>query len=259
METPNFDQFLDQNAWLRPNHGPRYGQLYRHFSSAIREHILGPGTQLPPERELAQLAGISRVTVRKAISKLAQDGLVIQRQGAGSFVSEDKSDTRLEHVLSSLTSFAQYMRQRGLTPDSHVLGTGLHPPRPAEIVALGLGAGEQVARVRRLRTASGTPMAIETSSLPADILPDPAQVSLSLYDVLDASGTRPVRAIQRINAHSIDAADATLLGLLVGSAVLQIDRTGYLANGRPIEFTTGLYRSDIYDFVAELRIDRRAV
>jgi GntR family transcriptional regulator len=65
----------------------------------------------------------------------------------------------------------------------------------------------------------------------------------------------PTRAIQRVTALNLSPSDADLMKLPEGSAVLQIVRTGYLASGRPIELTRGLYRSDIYDFVSELRLD----
>ncbi len=98
-------------------------------------------------------------------------------------------------------------------------------------------------------------MAIERSSLPTDILPNPELVMTSLYTVLRDRGLAPVRAIQRITAVNLAAQESRLLNLPEGAAVLRIDRTGYLASGRPVEFTRGLYRSDIYDFVAELRLD----
>jgi len=257
MDESDFTQFFDPGQWLQPSRGPRYEQLARHIGAAIRNAALAAGTQLPPEREIAALADVSRVTVRKAIARLVEDGLVEQRRGSGSYVRDLGGEQKLEHMLSTLTSFTDYMRRRGIEPDSRVLSAGLFAPDPTEMVALGLGAGDTVARVRRLRTADGTPMAIEASSLPADILPRPEEVGTSLYEVLGRYGRAPVRAMQRINARSITDPDATLMGLPVGSAVLKIDRTGYLQSGRPIEFTTGLYRGDIYDFVAELRLEHR--
>ena len=98
-------------------------------------------------------------------------------------------------------------------------------------------------------------MALEWSSLPQDILPEPDRVETSLYDVLRARGNASTRAVQRITAVNLAPADAQLLHLPEGAAVLRIDRTAYLPTGRPIEFTRGLYRSDIYDFVAELRLE----
>jgi GntR family transcriptional regulator len=240
-------------TWYREGRGPRYLQLYRHLAAAISAGTLEPDSQLPPERDLADIADVSRVTVRKAVAQLVTDGLVEQRRGAGSFVRS--AAPRLEQSLSRLTSFTEYMASRGMTSTSQLLGRGLFPPMPDESMTLGVPASDRIARIERLRSADGTPMALERSSLPADILPNPELVQTSLYTVLRERGLAPVRAIQRITAVNLAATEAALLNLPEGAAVLRIDRTGYLSSGRPVEFTRGLYRSDIYDFVAELRLD----
>jgi GntR family transcriptional regulator len=245
--------FFASVAWYRDGRGPRYVQLYRHIAAAIADGRLDPGSQLPPERDLAELAGVSRVTVRQAVAQLVADGLIDQRRGAGSFVRAQ--GPKLEHTLSTLTSFTDYMLARGMTSSSVVLARGLFVPTPDESIALGIPQTEPVARVERLRSADGVPMAVERSSLPVDILPAPEKVETSLYALLRETGGAPTRAIQRISAVNLAADEARMLNLAIGAAVLRIDRTGYLPSGRPIEFTRGLYRSDIYDFVAELRLD----
>jgi GntR family transcriptional regulator len=250
-QEPHMNVF-DPNEWFRPGRGPRYQQLHRHIAAAIRAGTLAPNDQLPPEREIAELADISRVTVRKAVALLVEEGLIEQRQGAGSFVSS--GSPRLEQSLSSLVSFTETMQARGMTATSVVLSQGLFPPTPDEMMALGLATHDKVARINRLRSADGKPIALENSSLPRDILPDPSKVSTSLYDQLRKSGNAPTRAMQRVTAINLSPADAEKMQLPEGSAVLQIVRTGYLASGRTIELTSGLYRADIYDFVSELRL-----
>jgi GntR family transcriptional regulator len=152
-------------------------------------------------------------------------------------------------------SFTEYMRQRGKHSTSTILNRGVFTPNPDEQIALGLPGSDRVSRVDRLRSADDMPLALEWSSLPNDILPNPNVVETSLYDVLRALGTAPTRAVQRITAVNLIGADAQLLKLSDGAAVLRIDRTAYLPSGRPIEFTRGLYRSDVYNFIAELRVD----
>ena len=247
---------FQMSAWFRVGRGPRYEQLYRHIAAAIGIGALPPATQLPPERDLAEIAEVSRVTVRKAVARLVEDGVLEQRRGAGTFVRAPHA--KLEHSLSALLSFTEYMRQRGKTSNSRILRHGLFLPNPDEQIALGLSGGDRVARVDRLRSADNVPMALEWSTLPTDILPNPDRVRTSLYDVLRASGTAPSRAVQRIAAVNLTGTDAELLSLPEGSAVLQIDRTAYLPSGRPIELTRGLYRSDIYDFIAVLRLETTA-
>ncbi|MBL4810964.1 MAG: GntR family transcriptional regulator [Rhodobacteraceae bacterium] len=242
-----------QDKWFRQGRGPRYLQLYRYIAAEIGAGRLQADSQIPPERELAQLAGISRVTLRKTVARLVEDGLIEQRRGAGSFVR--MPGPKLKQSLSRLTSFTEYMQQRGKTSSSQVIASGHFQPTPDEQVALGIASGDLVARIERLRSADGTAMAIERSSLPQDILPHPEQVETSLYTVLRRSKNAPVRAVQRITAVNLALSDAQMLDLPEGAAVLRIDRTAYLDSGRPVEFTRGLYRSDIYDFVADLRLD----
>lgn len=244
-------ELFGPESWYRPERGPRYTQLYRHIAALIRSGALEPDAQLPPERDLAEIADVSRVTVRKAVAQLVEEGVLEQRRGAGTFVRP--GPVRLEQSLSRLISFTEHMEQRGKTSSSQVLKRGLYPPRPEEQMALGISSGQSVARIERLRSADGQAMALEWSSLPEDILPDPFVVETSLYAVLRARGHAPVRAVQRVTAVNLEPDQAQLLNLSPGAAVLRIDRTAYLASGRPVEFTRGLYRSDIYDFIAESR------
>ncbi|MCF2870668.1 GntR family transcriptional regulator [Octadecabacter sp. G9-8] len=244
---------LDPTQWYRDGRGPRYKQLHRHIRGLVSSGDLAAEDQLPSEREIADRAQISRVTVRKAIAELVADGLIEQRHGAGSFVRA--SSNRFEQSLSSLVSFTENLQARGITSASRVLLKGLFRPTPTEAMVLGLSPHHQVARINRLRSGDGVPMALEYSSLPEDVLPRPDKIDLSLYELLRARGTAPTRAIQRVIAVNATAPVADLLDLAEGAAVLQIERTAYLASGRPIEFTSGIYRSDIYDFVSELRLD----
>ena len=244
---------IDQKDWYKPKHGPRYQQLHRYLADQILSGDLQPNVQLPTERLFAEKAQISRVTVRQAIAKLVSDGLVEQRRGAGSFVLPQAQ--KLEQSLSSLVSFTETMQARGKSSESTVLSHGMFTPTPDEVVSLGLGSGVRVARIERLRSSDGMMMAIEESSLPENILHQPEKVKTSLYAVLRAEGRAPTRALQRVTAINLTAKEARLLKMAEGAAALKIVRVGYLASGRPIELTRGIYRSDIYDFVTELRLE----
>lgn len=241
------------DAWHQPGGGSRYLQLSRHIAAAINEGRLEEGYQLPPERDLAELGNVSRVTVRKAVSELVESGLVEQKRGSGSFVLG--AAPRTEQSLSSLVSFTENMQARGRTSTSKLLNRGLFVSTPDEMMALGLSPNQRVARLERLRFADSTPMALEVSSIPSDILPDPEEVTKSLYEVLRKKGQAPSRAIQRVTAINVPSDKVQLLGVPENTALLQISRTAFLDSGRPIEYTLGLYRPDIYDFVAEIRPD----
>jgi len=244
--------FLRPDGWLGKDSGPRYVQLRRRLEEAINTGLLQPNSSLPPEREIADLTDLSRVTVRKAIQELVKKGVVVQRQGSGSFVRE--AEPKVEQSLSHLTSFTADMRRRGLDTTSKWLERGVFLPSPEEVVALGLASDASVARIYRLREAGGRPMALEKAALPLDILPNPLDVTTSLYALLEQHGNRPVRAVQKISAVNLEKPECDLLGVPEGTAGLSIQRTSYLESGRVAEFTQSLYRGDAYDFVAELRL-----
>lgn len=245
-------EFLRPAGWLAEGGGPRYVQLRRRLEAGIGSGVLPPNSSLPPERELAEITDLSRVTVRKAIQELVRDGLVEQRQGSGTFIRVPVA--RVEQTLSHLTSFTEDMARRGMTTASRWLERGVFAPCEHEAQVLDLADGAEVARIYRLREADGRPMALERASLPLDVLPNPLDVRTSLYDVLSRRGLRPVRAVQKISAVNIEAREAELLGVVEGAAGLRIERTSYLKSGRAAELTRSLYRGDAYDFVAELRL-----
>jgi GntR family transcriptional regulator len=245
--------FLRPDQWLNPAAGPLYVQLRRRIETGIESGFLAPDTPLPPEREIAALTDLSRVTVRKAIGNLVAQGAVVQKQGSGSYIAPRHG--RVQQSLSRLTSFSEDMARRGLQSESRWLERGLFLPTPEEVMALGLAAQDRVARLERVRYADGRPMAIERASLSIAILPDPASVESSLYASLSARGLRPVRAVQRISAANLGKRDAELLDVPTGAAGLRIERISFLSNGAVVEFTRSIYRGDAYDFAAELQIE----
>ncbi|MGO4437797.1 GntR family transcriptional regulator [Rhizobium sp. RAF56] len=232
--------------------GPLYVKLRRTLEDAVRAGTLKHGDALPPERDIAEFAAVSRVTVRKAIDDLVTEGVLVRRHGSGTFVARPVS--KVEQRLSQLTSFTEDMARRGIKARSEWLHKGVHTPSPDEMMILGLATDVKVSRLSRLRIADDQPLAIEHASVSGEFLPDPSVVTTSLYEELERRQVRPVRAVQRISATNMKESDAGLLGVPVGAAGLSIERISYLGSGRAVEFTRSLYRGDAYDFVAELTI-----
>lgn len=226
---------------------PLYQQLQRALREAIADSRLAADEALPAERDLAEEFGVSRITVRKALDALVGEGLLIRRQGAGTFVAG-----RVEKSFSKLSSFSEDMISRGRRPESVWLSRSSGVVTPDESLTLGLSPGTTVYRFNRIRYADGSPMALEFSTVPGFCLPSEAVVQESLYEALDAHAARPVRALQRLRAVLFTADRARLLGVPDGSPGLFIERRGFLRDGRPVEFTQSYYRGDAYDFVAEL-------
>ena len=230
---------------------PLYLQLQKVIRAWLDAGTLKADEALPSERGLARQLGISRVTVRKAIAGLVEKGILIQRWGSGTFIAPA---TRVEQPLSRLSSFTDDMLARGLTPGARTLERSSGPASPTESMALGLSPGDPVSRLKRLRLAAETPMAIEHAVVPARFLPDPHMVDRSLYAALNARGFMPRRALQRLHAVLLNADQALLLDVAAGSPALYIERRSFLESGEPVEFTASYYRGDAYDFVAELSI-----
>jgi GntR family transcriptional regulator len=247
---PAHDLLTAERFKLTGGESPLYVRLQTLIADAIRQGQFGPGDTLPTERDIAIALGISRVTVRKAMGALVESGVLVQRRGSGTFVAQ--RPRRVEQPLSVLSSFSDDMRARGLRPSVRWLSRAVSLPTPEEAFALGIKGGERVTRLHRLRLADGEPMALETAVLPESALPDPDSVEQSLYAVLERSGLRPVRALQRLSATNLSARDASHMGVPVGTAALRIERVAYLADDRVIEFTRSYYRGDAYDFLATL-------
>jgi GntR family transcriptional regulator len=225
-----------------------YLQVRNGLARLIRERRFSVDDALPSERMLAERLGISRVTARKAIGALVDEGLIVRRHGSGNYIAP-----MLEQPLTRLTSFTEELRLRGFVPRSRWIRRLVGAAMSEEMVALGLSPGARVARLERVRLADEIPMAYETSALPTSVVPDPEAVSDSLYIYLAERDCAPVRALQHIRAVNASARQAELLAIPLGQALLFITRVGYRDDGRAIEITHTWCRSEYYDFVAELR------
>ena len=226
---------------------PLYQQLERALREAIEKRILSPDDALPAERDLAQDLAVSRITVRKALEGLVNEGLLVRRRGSGSFVS-----ARIEKNFAKLTSFSEDMRARGRSPRSTWLKRSAGTVTPEEALTMRLSPGTPVFRFHRIRYADDAPMALEYCTIEATALRSLKEVDTSLYEALEKTGHRPVRALQRLRAVLLTAEQAKLLKSHEGEAGLMVERVGFLSDGRPIEFSQSYYRGDTYDFVAEL-------
>ncbi|MPS68426.1 GntR family transcriptional regulator [Novosphingobium aerophilum] len=236
-------------AWTRSEEGtPLYLQLAR----SLREHIssggIDPGSALPSERDLSEMAGLSRVTVRKGIEQLIDEGVLVRKQGSGTFVAR-----RIETAGSRLSSFSDDTRSRGENPGVVWIYKSYAQPTEEEAAALEVPATARVARLGRVRLAGGEPLAIEHAVIPAEFMPDLDSLGDSLYQALEAHGFRPTSGTQRVRASLATQTEAGILCVQQNSEVLRIERTTRIPNGQIVEFTRSVYRGDRYEFVTDLK------
>ncbi|QFY63314.1 GntR family transcriptional regulator (plasmid) [Rhizobium grahamii] len=231
-----------------PGNIPLYKRLKLAIEKAIQTQTFQSGSVLPGERVIASSLSLSRVTVRKALSLLEEEGLLSRRHG---FKTEIGS--RVEKSLATLTSFSEDIRARGQVPGCIWISRQITRASSTEMMALGIAGDANVVRIKRIRTANSLPIAVETSVVPVRFLPSPHLVDQSLYEALQARGFLPERAVQRMRSRPATADDATHLHCEAGAPLLVTERRCFLGDGQIVELCETRYKGDVFDFVFELR------
>jgi GntR family transcriptional regulator len=237
--------------------------LYYQLENLLREKILSgvfvAGDRLPTESELIEQYGVSRITVRQALTALAEEGLIERQQGRGTFVTERRTRRRPFEGTIHLTGSLDELISMALDTPIKVLETTRVEADQHEAELLGLRPGEPVYRIKRLRLYEGKPFSLIVNYLPAEIgvrFTNEELSSGSLLKRLESKfGLRLQSARQQITADLADPYVAGLLDVRVGAPLLSIERTVYTEDGRPIEYVHVLYRSDRYNYTVMLTRD----
>jgi GntR family transcriptional regulator len=238
-----------------------YLPRYREIEQSLRERIAGlqPGDPLPSDAALCWEFGVSRMTARNAVQRLAEEGLVSREPGRGTFVAVPPSHRR----ANSLMSFSDEMRRQGRRPHSRLLRRELRPAHPDEARDLRLRDGEPVVALVRIRMADDEAIALESVRLHGRCAAAVMHADLeggSLHEALRAAGHVPARGRATITAATAGEEDARLLGVPRGSPLLAERRVIVDQRGRPLESTESRYPADRYaldvDFEVEAAPDR---
>lgn len=248
MTAQSLSVFISNRLASAPPGQPLYHQLMVAFQESVAEGVLPRGSFLPSERDLSKDLSVSRVTLRRAIDELVNEGLLVRRHGSKTMVAP-----RYEKSISNLTGFSEDTRARGQTPGAIWLSKKVVSPSSSEAMALNLTLSDRVVRMERLRTADGKPLAIERATVPQAILPSPDLIKDSLYDALDALGVHPVKGLQRLRASVMSKEDARLLDTEPGTPLLIMERCCFLPDGRAVEFTQTRYNGESYEFLTQLQ------
>ena len=222
--------------------------LYAQVKEALQREIeknMRPGQSLPIEPELEKRFGVSRVTIRRALEELETDGLIIRKQGRGTFVREPK----IAQELTRLVSWGETIRQGGLEPQTRHTEIDLVEPSPEMVNSLKLIPGTKIVRVRRLRYASDEPICIMTNFMPQGLIPHLEQTGLikdSIYETMAHFNLKPVRAFDKVEARAATAWEAGQLQVPDGFPLLEVKRIVYDSTGKPLYLAIITNRSDKY-------------
>jgi len=233
---------------------------YRQIEQVLRERIatLRPGERLPSDAELCAQFGVSRMTARNAMERLAVDGLIRREPGRGSFVAEPPAHRRANRLMT----FSEEMRRAGRVPSSRILTRVIRPSTDAEAASLGIPPRQPIVHLRRLRQADDQPIALESTILLGACAAAVMQADLahgSLHETLGRAGFVLSRGTGTIAAAAAKAEEARLLGIRIGDPLLVESRVIRDAHGRRIEATESAYPADRYALDVQFEVEGRDV
>ena len=227
--------------------GGKARRVYLLLRDEISNGTLSEGALLPGENRLADKFNVSRITVRRALEALAEDGLIEKRTGAGSVVLQRSiSDNRISADFAGLIPQLVEI-DRSTTARLLSFSYGLPPVSVAE--ALGLRENEKVQTAVRGRLSDKQPLSHLTTHVPADIAESYDEADLAtqpLFRLLERSGVVVESATQSVSATLATPDVAEALGVSVGSALLSLERVVRDGEGRGVEFLSARYRPDLF-------------
>lgn len=235
---------------------PLYYQLKEILKKQIEDGEIKDGEMIPSERELIEIYQISRPTVRQAINELVNSGLLIRRQGYGTFVNKPK---RSQWCLESLTSFSEENEKKGLSTKTKVLTMKEIDSTP-ELYSLFSKNYSRYYYIERLRFVEDQPVVLVSTYIPTEIAPNLHMENLaerSLYDILQNRYHLHIDYAERsLEAVIVDSNDYELLGISPNSPIQLVKTIAYLENNDVFEYTISRFRGDLSSFKAKLKFNQ---
>ena len=196
---------------------------------------------------------ISRSTVRQAVSMLEDEGLVVRKQGRGTYVAQPKLHRRTEELYS----YTSEISSLGMTPSSRLVEYEVMEPTPDIMKMLKLDSPETlVYKFSRIRYVDGEALILETSFYPQYLYPNltrPMLETHSFYSLLYEQGIVPCEAVDTYEAVVLSRREAELLGCRPGSSAFAVQRLTRTADGKLVEYTQSLIRGDRVKLDLQLR------
>lgn len=229
--------------------------LYIQLKQIIKEDILRgkykPGQQLPPESELCKTYGVSRITTRRAITDLVDEGILYSHQGKGTFVKQAKE----KRELISVGSFSELTMNSGKKPSSQILSSSIIQADESLAGKFALPVGESLLKLHRLLFIDDEPFIIETSYYPLLHLPNLEKniwESPSTYSILkNKYGIDIKRSSKTLEIVFASEYEANIFHCDLGSPLFATEKLSYDQEGRAIHLSYSLYMANKVIFTIE--------
>lgn len=241
-------QLIDQliQRFSQADNAPLYLKFAETVKSAVRSGILPQGNILPGERDFSQLTGVSRITVRKAMQTLEDDGVVTRSRGYGTQIN-----STFEYSLKEARGFSQQVVLRGKKPNTLWVNKRVVKCSPEVAEQLAVAADSDVFLLKRIRYVDEDAVSVEESYVPAELIADADDIGVSLYDYFRSQNIIPQRTRSRVSARMPDSEFQSHIKMETPVPVLVIKQVAFDPQNRPIEYSISYCRSDLYVFVCE--------
>ncbi len=238
---------------------PLYYQVKESLLEEIRAKQYKVGDLIPSESELQEKFKVSRITIRRAIQELVQEGHLYTQQGKGTFVSRPKASQE----LNLISSWAETMVTLGMHPETKIIRYAEEPAPVNVAKLLNIPIGAMVYRLERLRYADNEPTCIMTNYLVPAIVPGFLEKGLkgeSLYEMLEKNYSIVLaRAEEIVEAKAAKVSEAEMLNVKRGFPLLYATRVTYDITDRPVEVVISVSRADRYSYKIKLTGRNRAI
>ena len=224
-------------------------QVTSHIKRLIATDGFDDG-RIPPETDLASDLGVSRTTIRDALSRLEHEGAIYRRQGAGTFVNEH--GLRIKSRLENIWSYEELLENHGYEPSVRVLEVIEAPADLATADALSINPDDPVLVVEKLFLEDETPVVLTKNRIPVANLSSPPPTGdehIPVYAYLDTHCNRKLTYyLSEIIPVTLDADQAARLHVDPGTPAMSFDEVGYDKDNEPILRATSFFRDDLLRF-----------
>ncbi|MFP7298617.1 UTRA domain-containing protein [Neobacillus niacini] len=228
---------------------PLYVQLVEEIKKNINSGKHSVGSKLPTENELCEIYGVSRITIRRAITELEEQGVVLKQHGIGTFVLNQH---KIKRDLVSVNGFSEFLVQSGKQPATKILSKQVTEANEIYADILKVNIGDPILKIRRLHLVDNDPIHLESSYYSLLKFPDLdkfLEESSSIYSILkNRYGVQAVKNTKTLNVIQPSIEQANLLNCTQDNTIYRVEKIAYDSLGEPIHYAKSYLPTDKVTF-----------